>query len=252
MGLDLYPGAIWRRSVIGHDMRSMTLGIVMHWTVGREAGDITVLDGPRVDCQFYVTKDGDVYQFLDPDEQGWHAFFMANHYCIGIEHEGRGEPYTAVQLSESSRLVAYLCRRYGIPARHVDPSGHDIETFRGIFGHLDLSVGGERVDGNNHTDTVPGGTGWGDYFAAVRKALGQGIVEKPRDLSDLPGGGTLRLVVHGRKWAGWEDCEGPMRWIDREALAMDTPVSLAWQGNVWRNPAKVVQVVRTLVGRYLD
>lgn len=252
MGLDLYPGAIWRPSSIDHPMRPMTLGIVMHWTVGVEAGDITVLDGPRVDCQFYVAKDGHVFQFLDPDEQGWHAKATANRYCIGIEHESKGEPYTDLQLADSARLVAWCCRRYGIPVRHTDPSGSDLDTFRGLFGHRDLSIGGVRVDGNDHTDTVPEGTGWDRFLSEVKRAMGQGDQELPRDLSDLPGDATLRLVVAGRKWSGWDDCEGPMRWIVREGLQRDTAVSLAWQGNVWREPAKVVRVVRTLVGRYLD
>lgn len=166
----LYPGATWRPSVINHPNRPQTLGIVIHWTAGGEAGDIVTLDGPTVDVQFYVTKDGDVYQFLPLDSQAWHAFHTANTYCIGIETEGRGEAWTKPQLAAIAKLTAWLCKRYGIPIKKVDPSGTDLSTFRGIFGHRDLSLGGLRVDGNDHTDTVPDGTGWGTFLAAVRTA----------------------------------------------------------------------------------
>lgn len=168
---ELYPGAIWRPSVINHPPRPDTLGICIHWTVGSEAGDIATLDGPTVDVHAYVAKDGDVYQFLPLDSQAWHAKFLANRHCIGIETEGRGEPWTDKQLDEMAKLTAWLCKRYSIPVRHVDPSGTDLSTFKGIFGHRDLSLGGARVDGNDHTDTVPDGTGWDTYLAAVRNCM---------------------------------------------------------------------------------
>lgn len=168
---ELYPGAIWRPSVINHPPRPDTLGIVIHWTAGSEPGDIATLDGPTVDVHAYVTKDGDVYQFLPLDSQAWHAKFLANRHCIGIETEGRGEPWTDKQLDEMAKLTSWLCKRYSIPVRHVDPSGTDLNTFKGIFGHRDLSLGGVRVDGNDHTDTVPDGTGWDTYLAAVKKCM---------------------------------------------------------------------------------
>lgn len=245
---DVYPGAIVRRSEIRHSPRPATLGIVMHWTVGREAGDITVLDGPRVDCQLYVAKDGDVYQFLELDEQGWHGKYMANTYCIGIEHEGAGEPYTPIQFEKSARAVAYLCQRYNIPVRKVDPSGHDMATFRGIFGHRDLSIGGVRVDGNDHTDTVPDDPGWTRYLARVRSYMG----EPSKPLPPLPYDGSMRVVAGGRKWFGWEDCIGPILWIARNGLQSDE-CAIAYRGpkaketGVWRGADKVTAVCRSLV-----
>lgn len=167
---DLYPGATWRPSSIIHPNRPETWGVVIHWTVGREAGDLSVLDGPTVDVHFYVTKQGRVYQFLDPDSQAWHAKATANRTCVGIETEGRGEPWTAPQLDAVAEVTAWLCNRYRIPIRHVDPSAGNPDTFRGIFGHKDLSVGGNRVDGNDHTDTVPDGTGWTTFLDATAAA----------------------------------------------------------------------------------
>lgn len=248
---DLYPGAKWHPSeLIGaHPLRPATLGIVIHWTVGREAGDLTVLDGPNVDCQFYVAKDGDTYQLLDPDQVGWHAKTTANTYCIGIEHESSGEPYTPAQLEASSRLVAWLCKRYAIPVVHTDPSGHDLSTFRGIFGHRDLSLGGLRVDANDHTDTIPAGTRWERYLAAVRAAMGQETAEVV-DLSALPGDATLRLHVGGRIFTGWENAAGPLRWLARNGCK-DAAAAIAWQRSVWRGPEKVTGVARHLAAKYL-
>lgn len=258
--LDLAPGARWRPSTIDHPIRARTLGIVIHWTAGSFGGDLATLDGPNVDCQFYVPKSGELYQLLDPDEEGWHGFFMANHYCIGIEHEGRGEAYTSEQFRTSAKLVAYLCRRYSIPARKVDPSGHDEQTFRGIFGHRDLSLGGIRVDGNDHTDTVPSGTGWGPYIAAVQVELaaleGQeaAALTAEEAAAKLPGGGGLRLVIGGKLYAGWEDALGPMRWVAARGLGPggleDPDCFITWQKGRWNGPQKVLGVIRHLIARY--
>jgi hypothetical protein len=243
---ELYPGAKWRPSTIPHPMRPATLGITMHWTVGREAGDITVLDGPNVDCQFYVAKDGDVYQFLDMGSTGWHAKTTANTYTIGIEHESFGEPYTDPQLKASAKLVAFLCEKYRIPIRHVDPSGSDLDTFRGIFGHRDLSLGGERVDGNDHTDTVPTPPGWDKYLAEVN-FYAKGIEPPP----PLENSGSLRLIVAGRMFAGWENAAGPIAWIARNGLK-DKDAVIAWKGGLWRGAKDVENVAKNLYRRYLE
>lgn len=249
---DLLPGVEWHPSSIEHAMRPLTLGVVIHWTAGRRNGDLGVLDGPNVDCQFYVPKAPPVFQLLDPDEQGWHALRTANTYCIGIEHESlTGEDYTPWQLQASAELVARLCRRYSIPIRKVDPSGHDLDTFRGIFGHRDLSLGGLNVDGNDHTDTYPGPGGWATYITAVQ-AVSERLFDPPEviDLGKLPKGGTLRLAVGGRLWAGWFMAADPLRWVARNG-AKDPNAAIAWDGSIWRGPDKVTGVARNLVRRYL-
>lgn len=254
--IDLYPGATWAPSVIPHPMRRTTLGIVMHWTVGREPGDVTTLQGKggrRVDCHFYVPKDAtagpgkQVYQFLDPDSVGWHAYETANETCIGIEHETSGEPYTPAQFAASAALVAYLCKRYAIPVVHVDPSGHDLSTFRGIFGHRDLSLGGVRVDSNDHTDTVPTGTGWGRYLQAVNDAMG---LKAAPPAKPLPYSGSLRVAAGGRIWYGWEDAKGAILWIANNGLE-DPDAFITWRGSRWNGPAKTTAVARNLARRFL-
>jgi N-acetylmuramoyl-L-alanine amidase len=156
-----YPGATWHPSSISHPNRTQTRGLVCHWTAGSFAGDISTLDGPNVDVQFYVPKRGGVYQFLDSDSEAWHAFHTANTTCIGIETEGSGEAWTDVQLADMAKLCAWLCDLYSIPIRHVHPP----DEWHGLFGHRDLSLG--NVDGNNHTDTVPDGTGWDTFLSAI-------------------------------------------------------------------------------------
>lgn len=77
-----------------------------------------------------------------------------------------------------------------------------------------------------------------------------------------PDGTTLRLAIRtsadrhagraGRKWAGWPQTEGALRWIKKHGLASDSDVALAWRGNVFRGPRRVEKVAATLVNRFLD
>lgn len=175
----LYPGAKYVPTTIRHPKRSSTRGIVIHWTAGREAGDVATLDGPSVDVQFYVAKDGDVYQFMDMDSSAWHAFHTANYNTIGIETEGRGEAWTPKQLQEVAKLTAFLTKRYNIPVLHTDPSSSaDGPGWHGIYGHRDL----QGIDGNNHTDTVPAGTSW-DVFLQHVRAYRAAAPTKPKKLT---------------------------------------------------------------------
>jgi N-acetyl-anhydromuramyl-L-alanine amidase AmpD len=157
-----YPGAIWYPSKAQHPQRPATWGLVIHWTVGHKAGDLSALTGGKEDVQFYVTKTGQVYQLLDSGSEAWHAMPTANTYTVGIEHEGSGEPYTPAQFAASVKLAAWICRTYKIPVRHTDPH----TNWKGIYGHADL----HGIDNNDHTDSVPAGTGWPKYLAAVTAA----------------------------------------------------------------------------------
>lgn len=166
-----YPDAIQHPSSIHHDDRPLTKGIVIHWTAGHKTGDLATLDGPNVDVHFYVDKAGEVYQLLDSDSEAWHAFHTANTFCIGIEHEGSGEPWTAAQLAASAKLARWLCDQYGIPVKHAFPPS----SWYGIYGHADL----HGIDGNDHTDTVPAGTGWTRYLTAIRMVGRPALIQAP-------------------------------------------------------------------------
>ncbi|MGE0025691.1 MAG: CHAP domain-containing protein [Thermoleophilia bacterium] len=67
-----------------------------------------------------------------------------------------------------------------------------------------------------------------------------------------PGSATLRLVVNGRQWRGWEDAAGPIAWIARNGLAKDTTAAIAWQGDIWRGPQDVANVCANLNRRFLE
>lgn len=160
------PGTIWYPSPIQHPNRSATWGIVIHWTAGHKPGDLAALTGGHVDVHFYVTKTGEVYQFVDSDSQAWHAFQTANHYCIGIEHEGSGEPWTPAQFNASVKLARWCCATYDIPVRHTNPeSATPGPQWAGLYGHADLV----HINGNDHSDTVPVGIGWPQYIRAIKE-----------------------------------------------------------------------------------
>lgn len=158
-------GAIWLPSVISHPKRSQTLGVCIHNTYGSKNGDIwTLTKSGKVDCHFYITKEGALYQFLPLWSTSWTAMHTANTNSIHIEHEGTRETaWTPMQMRTSARLVAWLCKYYDIPVQHVDPPGN----FHGIYDHRDLS----GFEGNDHGDGVPPQyPGWDRYLREIGKS----------------------------------------------------------------------------------
>jgi len=247
-----YPQAIQRPSAIKHPAREETRGVVMHWTAGHKGGDLSTLDGPNVDCHFYVDKDGEVYQFLDSGSQAWHAFHTANHTCIGIEHESFGEAYTPAQFEASARLVAWLAKLYNIPVKHVNPH----TNWKGLFGHVDLSLPRPAIDGNNHSDTVPAGTGWPAYLTRVKALAGE--IGPPQPIAKRPpGADKLQLLVKPkggpqRAWTGWENAISALKWIDKNGLKPTATASLTLNGQRYDTPAKVTAQAKQLVAKYLS
>lgn len=170
--IELYPGAIYRPSVIHHPKRPDTWGIVEHWTAGHELGDLAILDGPTVDVHFWIGRKGKVVQFLPLDSMAWHAMHTANTHCLGIEHElyppTDGYTWTPAQFEASAALNAWLCDRFDIPPVKVDPRTPDVKAdWHGLFGHADL----QGIDGNDHNDTVPPDPGWPKFLAAVKREI---------------------------------------------------------------------------------
>ena len=158
-----YPGAIWRPSVIKHPKRSKTLGVCIHNTYGSKQGDLYVLTkSGKVDCHFYITKAGEVYQLLDIASTAWTAMRTSNTTAIQIEHEGTREtPWTKVQFDASVKLVRWLCDLYKIPVVHIDPPSN----WHGLYDHRDLM----GVEGNDHGDGVPPShPGWTKYLGHIR------------------------------------------------------------------------------------
>ena len=240
--MSTYSRAIQHHSAIAHPPREETRGIVIHWTAGHKAGDLQALDGPLVDVQFYVDRDGEIYQFLDSGSQAWHAMHTANHTCIGIEHEGSGEAWTDAQLEESAKLVAWLTRMYNIPIRKVDPPGE----WHGIFGHRDL----QGFEGNDHSDTCPPATGWDHYFEKIKEHA-KNVTPTPQpgdDIKDLrvslqPKGGQQKV------WTG-PDAMWALRWIIGHGLQPETKAIVVSGGHTYNGPDDVFKFAKQFVAQH--
>jgi len=213
-----YPGAKWYPSPISHPDRPETWGIVIHWTAGHKAGDLSALTGGEVDVHFYVTKAGEVYQFVDSDSQAWHAFHTANHFCLGIEHEGSGEPYTLLQLTASAKLAAWLCKKYDIPVKHTDPVSTVGKEWHGLYGHRDLA----HIDGNDHWDSVPLQTGWPNYLMAIKSQMGTSLITPPYWdwVAWKLGEGAFKGIPSNpkRRPKNWAPTVPHKYWVDLEAF----------------------------------
>lgn len=187
-----YPGAIWRPSVIKHPKRSKTLGVCIHNTYGSKAGDLYVLtQSGKVDCHFYITKEGAVYQILDIASTAWTAMRTSNTTAIQIEHEGKREvPWTPMQMNASAKLVRWLCDMYKIPVAHVDPPGN----WRGLYDHRDLS----GYEGNDHGDGVPPSyPGWDRYLARIKNVKAPKITLRQRLAKAGFGKKSIDAIVDG-------------------------------------------------------
>ena len=89
--------------------------------------------GLEVSAHFYVTRDGELWQFVSVDDRAWHAGASSfcgrdncNDYSVGIELEGlEGDLFEPAQYDTLCRLSQALRARYPISAitghEHVAP-----------------------------------------------------------------------------------------------------------------------------------
>ncbi|MBS0468218.1 MAG: 1,6-anhydro-N-acetylmuramyl-L-alanine amidase AmpD [Proteobacteria bacterium] len=108
--------------------------------------------GLEVSSHFFITRDGQLWQFVDTGQRAWHA--GRSHYrgrggcnddSIGVELEGlEGQAFEEAQYRSLIRLCAALSRRYPIafiaghehiaPQRKHDPgAGFDWRQLRSAF-----------------------------------------------------------------------------------------------------------------------
>src|SRR5574340_1806092 len=96
----------------------------------------------RVSAHFFIRREGEVIQFVDPDMRAWHAGVSSwrgrercNDFSIGIELEGCDtQPFTEAQYQTLQRLTLALRATYPAhdvaghadiaPARKTDPGPH--------------------------------------------------------------------------------------------------------------------------------
>lgn len=77
----------------------------------------------------------------------------------------------------------------------------------------------------------------------------EAALDKPRE--PRPSGAALRLALPGLGvLAGWEECEGPLRWIAAHGLRTDRAV-LAWNKRRYEGAREVTNVSVNLVRRFL-
>lgn len=95
------------------------------------------IKGLQVSAHFLILRDGEVIQFVKPQERAWHAGLSnyqgrerCNDFSIGIELEGTDKtPYTAIQYQHLAALVKALWDIF--PAM----------PHNAIVGHSDISPG---------------------------------------------------------------------------------------------------------------
>lgn len=117
-------------------------------------------------AHYVISRAGDVCQMVPDDKKCYHANSY-NSRSIGIEHEARTEPWAArpgkappfptsdfpdAMLDASARVVAALCKKYGIPADREHIIGHN------------------EVPGATHTDPGPAFP-WADFMQRIAEHL---------------------------------------------------------------------------------
>lgn len=127
------------------------IGLMLHHTAGRKAGDLGTLTrrGTWVSANDYITKDGTIYELAPWPRRAWHAGTAdrgtgyvsdGNTYYWGIELENLGngrDPYTRAQINALVWRCRQICARRNItspkalirhrdfaPSRKIDPSNN--------------------------------------------------------------------------------------------------------------------------------
>jgi N-acetylmuramoyl-L-alanine amidase len=116
--------------------------IVIHATVGTDAGDLEWLRSPTsgVSYHYLVQRTGAIHRLVHPERRAWHAGDSVwrgvrdvNDYSIGIglSNLGGGEPYTEAQYGAAGWLCSVFKREFGI-------------GFEQIVGHYHVSPGRKK------------------------------------------------------------------------------------------------------------
>jgi N-acetyl-anhydromuramyl-L-alanine amidase AmpD len=140
-------------------------GIVIHETEGSFEGAVSWLCNPKAEASAHVvlSEDGSRAAQLVPwHEKAWHAV-NANRYTLGLEMAGKtAEKNATSKLQRASRIVAFWCHQFGIPAKQGDMHGYN-----GIVTHRSLGL-----YGGGHFD--PGGFDWEWFIDRCAKELAHG------------------------------------------------------------------------------
>jgi hypothetical protein len=123
------PSAVWRGSPNyspnrdGHYLEPVQSWIVLHTMVGTMQSADARFQNPnqQASAHYGVGYEGALWQWVDEKDAAWHSGnYTCNLDSIGIEHEDMGNynsPRPDALYQRSARLVADICKRYGIPCR---------------------------------------------------------------------------------------------------------------------------------------
>ena len=125
---DTNPLAVWSPSE-NYDDRKPRL-VILHATEmdsAERALQVLKSRNPsgRVSAHYLISEDGRIFQLVEESKRAWHAgagrwqgMDDINSVSIGIELDNDGsEAFAEPQIDALIRLLADVCRRYGIPAR---------------------------------------------------------------------------------------------------------------------------------------
>ncbi|MGW4735401.1 N-acetylmuramoyl-L-alanine amidase [Streptomyces shenzhenensis] len=159
-----YPSAEWQPASTSNYTASTRPNaysvdrVIVHVAQETYASTLSIFQNPRkkVSAHYVVgSADGQVAQCVREADIAWHAGnWDYNTRSIGIEHEGwvdQPNYFTDAMYTQSARLTAAICDRYGIPK--------DREH---ILGHV-------QVPGTDHTDPGPNWD-WVRYIRLVNLA----------------------------------------------------------------------------------
>jgi hypothetical protein len=137
------------------------------WFAGK-----TAYPAPKASAHYCLSNVSTI-QCVRETDVAWHAK-RANGRSVGIEHAGFAkqtptdwaDDYSAMMLARSAKLVARICRDYGIPIRRLSPDELR-SNMSGICGHVDVT---NAFDGGaGHQDPGPGFV-WDRYLEMIASA----------------------------------------------------------------------------------
>lgn len=116
---------------------------------GRSLFDWFNKPNSNASAHYAVFKDGTIEQYVDERDTAWHGasskYPINNYDTIGIEHQDDGYSHDYVRTNElyasSAKLVAQICKQYGIPcnSKYIEPHKKYADDGRTCPGGLDIN-----------------------------------------------------------------------------------------------------------------
>ena len=168
--------------------RKTTRAVVLHTTASASATSMFGwFSNPaaQASSQFHTDVAGVTEQYMDADLIAW-ASAAGNATTVAIETQGDGtKPWSAAQYKELVRLVAWLCRVYGIPATLMPdskPNSRGIGSHRlgidGTFPATGIQRGRLQRGGGEIWSSARGKVCPGDARQAQLPALVQAVLDR--------------------------------------------------------------------------